>query len=33
MAAARCDHAVVSNGHTVVVAVGAEEKQESFEVF
>ena len=33
MAAARYDHAVVSNGHTVVVAGGAEEEEESVEVF
>ena len=32
MAAARCDHAVVSDGHTVVVAGGAV-KEESVEVF
>ena len=31
MAAARCGHAVVSNGHTVVVAGG--EKEESVEIF
>ena len=28
MAAARCDHAVVSNRHTVVVAGGAENEKE-----